>query len=62
TVTGFGQFTHHFFPMVIGGMVMGVISWGVSFGLAYWAVVSWRRHRARRMAAKRQMRARSSRL
>ena len=59
-VTGFGQFTHHFFPMVIGGMVMGVISWGVSFGLAYWAVVSWRRHRARRMAVKRQIRARSS--
>ena len=52
----YGQFAQHFFPLVIGGMVMGVLSWLVSFAFAYWAVVSWRQHRARRMAAKRQMR------
>ena len=58
----YSQFMQHFFPMVIGGMVMGVLSWLVSFGLAYWAVISWRRHRARRVAAKKQMRARSTQL
>ena len=55
-INTYGQFAQHFFPLVIGGMVMGVLSWLISFAFAYWAVVSWRRHRARRTAAKRQMR------
>jgi len=48
----YGQFLHHFIPMAIGGVVFSILSWCISFGLAYWAIVSWRRHRARRIEAK----------
>jgi uncharacterized protein (DUF2062 family) len=52
----YAQFMQHFFPLVVGGMVMVVPSWLISFALAHWAVVSWRKHRLRRLTAKKQMR------
>jgi len=52
--TVYNQFMGHFIPMAVGGVVTSVLSWLVSFALAYWAVVSWRRHRMRRLAAHRR--------
>jgi uncharacterized protein len=38
-----------FMPMLIGGMVLGVIAWVSSFVLTLWAVKGWRLHRAKRL-------------
>ena len=44
------------FPLMLGGLTMGVLSWIASFGMAFWAVTEWREHRAKRMEASRQRR------
>ena len=36
-------------PMLIGGGVLGIIAWLVSFLLSLWAVKGWRIHRAKRL-------------
>ena len=36
-------------PMLIGGIVLGIIAWFVSFLLSLWAVKGWRIHRAKRL-------------
>ena len=43
------DFEQVFLPMVIGGIVLGVVAWVVSFLLTFWAVKGWRVHRAKRM-------------
>ena len=43
-------------PVVIGGMVLGTLAWFTSFGIGYWALLGWREHRAKRLAAGRQRR------
>ena len=40
---------HVLMPMLIGGVVLGVIAWLVSFLLGLWAVRGWRIHRAKRL-------------
>lgn len=48
----FGMFADLFLPLVIGGMFACLLSWPVFFGLSYWLIVSWRKHRALRRARK----------
>jgi len=38
-----------FMPMLIGGAVLGLIAWVISFLLTLWAVKGWRLHRAKRL-------------
>ncbi|MDC1383391.1 DUF2062 domain-containing protein [Candidatus Puniceispirillum sp.] len=40
---------HVLMPMLIGGVVLGIIAWLVSFLLSLWAVKVWRVHRAKRL-------------
>ena len=39
-------------PMMLGGLIMGVVTWFASFGMAYCALIWWREHRARRLASR----------
>lgn len=39
-----------FLPMAIGGTVLAVLSWFVTFVITYYSVVVWRAHRAKRLA------------
>ena len=43
-------------PMMLGGLIMGVVTWFASFGMAYCALMWWREHRARRLAESRSRR------
>ena len=43
------DFEQVFMPMLIGGIVLGLIAWVVSFLVTFWAVKGWRAHRAKRM-------------
>lgn len=43
-------------PMMLGGLIMGVVAWFASFGMAYCALIWWREHRARRLAERRSRR------
>ena len=43
-------------PMMMGGLIMGVVAWFATFGMAYWALTWWREHRARRLAEGRNRR------
>ncbi len=43
------DFEQVFMPMLIGGIVLGLVAWVVSFFLTLWAVKGWRVHRAKRM-------------
>ena len=45
----FVKVEHVLLPMLIGGVVLGIISWLVSFLLSLWAVRGWRIHRAKRL-------------
>ena len=40
-------------PIMLGGLIMGVVAWFASFGMAYWALIWWREHRTRRLAESR---------
>ena len=40
---------HVLMPMLIGGVVLGLIAWLISFLLSLWAVTVWRTHRAKRL-------------
>jgi hypothetical protein len=35
--------------LTLGGFVLGAISWFTTFGLAYWTIDVWRKHRAKRL-------------
>jgi uncharacterized protein (DUF2062 family) len=43
------DFEQVFMPMLIGGIVLGLIAWFVSFFLTFWAVKGWRAHRTKRL-------------
>ncbi len=43
------DFEQVFIPMLIGGIVLGLIAWFVSFFLTFWAVKGWRAHRTKRL-------------
>jgi len=47
------QFSSHptdlILPLTLGGFVLGAISWFTTFGLAYWTIDVWRKHRAKRL-------------
>ena len=43
-------------PMMLGGLIIGFITWFASFGMAYCALIWWREHRARRLAENRSRR------
>ena len=43
------DFEQVFMPMLIGGVVLGLAAWVVSFLLTIWAVNGWRAHRAKRV-------------
>jgi hypothetical protein len=45
----FVKIEHVLMPMLIGGVVLGIIAWLVSFLLSLWAVRVWRTHRAKRL-------------
>jgi len=45
----FVKIEHILMPMLIGGVVLGIIAWLVSFLLSLWAVRVWRNHRAKRL-------------
>ncbi len=40
-------------PMMLGGLIMGIVTWFASFGMAYCALIWWREHRARRLSESR---------
>jgi uncharacterized protein (DUF2062 family) len=40
-------------PLMMGGLVLSVIVWFASFGAFYWMLTGWRRHRAKRLAERR---------
>jgi len=46
-----------FTPIIVGCLFLGTIAWFAGFGLTYWAVDGWRRHRVKRLAAARLRRA-----
>jgi hypothetical protein len=39
-----------FYPMMIGGIILAVISWFLSFLVSFYVLEMWRAHRARRLA------------
>lgn len=43
------DFEQVFMPMLIGGIVLGLAAWVVSFLLTIWVVKGWRSHRAKRL-------------
>ncbi len=43
-------------PMMLGGLILGVVAWFATFGMAYWALTWWRKHRVRRMTVGRNRR------
>ena len=43
-------------PMMLGGLIIGFITWFASFGMAYCALIWWREQRARRLAENRSRR------
>lgn len=47
------QFSSHptdlLLPLALGGFVLGAISWFTTYGAAYWAIDTWRQHRAKRL-------------
>ena len=49
------QFLAYFIPMAIGGVLMFILSWPVSFTICYLGVVSWREHRLKKRKKKHQM-------
>ena len=51
----YGQFLDYFFPMALGGVLMFILSWLVSFTICYWGIISWREHRIRKRQKKQQM-------
>ena len=51
----YSQFLAYFMPMAVGGMLMFVLSWIVSFSVCYWGIVSWREHRLRKKQLREQM-------
>lgn len=46
------QFLNYFIPISIGGMIMAIISWIISYGLCYLGITHWREHRRLRRLAK----------
>lgn len=51
----YDQFLAYFMPMAVGGMLMFVLFWIVSFSICYWGIVSWREHRLRKKQQRQQM-------
>ena len=49
------DFEQVFMPMMIGGIVLGLVAWFVSFLLTFWAVKAWRVHRTKRMQSSGRM-------
>ena len=46
-----------FFQITIGGVVLAIITFPIYYGAFYWLLASWRRHRERKTALKKQQRA-----
>jgi uncharacterized protein (DUF2062 family) len=42
--------------LIVGAVVLGCIAWFASFGVVFWAVSGWRKHRSARLAAARDRR------
>ena len=51
----YGQFLEYFIPMALGGVLMFILSWLVSFTICYWGIVSWREHRMKKRQKKQRM-------
>ena len=51
----YGQFMAYFIPMALGGVLMFLVSWVISFSICYWGIVSWRDHRMRKRHKKQHM-------
>ena len=51
----YGQFLAYFIPMALGGVLLFILSWIVSFSICYWGIVSWREHRKKKRQKKQQM-------
>lgn len=49
------QYLVHFIPLMVGGMLMFVITWIISFSICYFGVVNWREHRARKRKQREKM-------
>ena len=47
--TVYDKIMAYFIPIALGGAVFSVLAWGISFALCYWGIVSWRKHKARRI-------------
>ena len=45
-----GPFEQVFLPMTIGGTVLSILSWFVTFVICYYSLLGWRAHRAKRLA------------
>ena len=51
----YGQFLSYFIPMALGGVLMFILSWLVSFSICYWGIASWREHRMKKRQKKQHM-------
>ena len=51
----YGQFMAYFIPMALGGVLMFIVSWVISFSICYWGIVSWREHRMKKKHKKQHM-------
>ena len=51
----YGQFMAYFIPMALGGVLMFIASWVISFLICYWGIVSWREHRIKKRQKKKHM-------
>ena len=51
----YGQFMAYFIPMALGGVLMFIVSWVISFSICYWGIVSWREHRMKKRQKKQHM-------
>ena len=51
----YGQFLAYFIPMALGGVLMFILSWLVSFTICYWGIFSWREHRLKKRKKNKQM-------
>ena len=48
----YGQFMAYFIPMALGGVLMFIVSWVLSFSICYWGIVTWREHRMKKRQKK----------
>lgn len=51
----YGQFLAYFIPMALGGVLMFMLIWPVSFIICYWGIVSWRDHQLKKRKKKQKM-------